>query len=52
MVCENDVIKMTVVMKALVSLTACSFLFASYIPLANFHLPSICLPFLMERELP
>ena len=45
MVCENDVIKMAAVMKALATLTACYFLFDSYTPLANFHLPSICLPF-------
>lgn len=46
MVCKNYVIKMTAVMKALESLTACYFLFYSYIPLANFYLPSTCLPFI------
>lgn len=46
MVCKNCVIKMTAVTTALESLTACYFLFYSSIPLANFYLPSICLPFI------
>lgn len=45
MVHKNNVIKMTATTVS-ESLTACYFLFYSYVPLANFYLPSICLPFI------